>query len=92
MKENRNSHHLGLNNFFEKAHLMVDSRISLWYIIYIKRRLQMEPMITVSELIDILKALPDQDALVQISMNDEYQSPLRADCIRLEDDYVVIED
>jgi hypothetical protein len=52
----------------------------------------MEPMITVSELIDILKALPDQDALVQIAMNDEYQSPLRADGIRLEDDYVVIED
>lgn len=71
---------------------MVDIVICLCYNRYIKRRLQMEPMITVSELIDILKALPDQDALVQISMNDEYQSPLRADCIRLEDDYVVIED
>ena len=50
-----------------------------------------EPTITVSELIDILKALPDQEALVQISMNYEYQE-LRASGIRLKDDYVVIED
>ena len=51
-----------------------------------------EPTLTVSELIDILKALPDQEALVQIAMNLEYQEPLRASGIRLEDDYVVIED
>ena len=51
----------------------------------------MEPTITVSELIAILQALPDQDALVEISMNDEYQCPLRSDGVRLEDDYVVIE-
>ena len=51
-----------------------------------------EPMITVSELINILKALPGQDALVQIGMNMEYQRPLRANGVRLEYDYVVIED
>ena len=55
-------------------------------------RKRMEPTITVSELIDILKALPDQDAQVQIAMNMEYQEPLRASGIRLEYDYVVIED
>lgn len=50
------------------------------------------PQLTVSELIAILQALPNQDALVQISMNWEYQEPLRASGIRLEYDYVVIED
>ena len=51
-----------------------------------------EPTITVSELIAILQALPNQDALVQIAMNLEYQEPICASGIRLENDYVVIED
>ena len=50
------------------------------------------PQLTVSELIAILRALPNQDALVQIAMNLEYQEPLRASGIRLEYDYVVIGD
>ena len=57
------------------------------------RLMEKGPQLTVSELIDILQALPNQKALVDIAMNWEYQRPLRAAGIRVErDNLVVIED
>ena len=52
------------------------------------------PQLTVSELIAILQDLPDQKALVEISMNMEYQRPLRASgiCVERDNNLVVIGD
>lgn len=50
----------------------------------------MEPQLTVAELIRILQALPDQDALVEQAMNQEYQSPVYASDVHVWGDTVVI--
>jgi hypothetical protein len=51
----------------------------------------MEDALTVSQLIAILQALPNQDAQVQIAMNQEYQDVIFAsDIHQWGDDLVVI--
>jgi hypothetical protein len=46
--------------------------------------------LTVSELIRILQALPNQNALVDIAMRQEYQDALEAGDIRVWDENLVI--
>ena len=51
----------------------------------------MEDQLTVAELIRILQALPNQDARVEMAMNQEYQNAVYADDIhQWGDDLVVI--
>jgi hypothetical protein len=50
----------------------------------------MEPQLTVAELIRILQALPDQHAMVEMAMNQEYQSPVYASDVHVWGDTVVI--
>ena len=50
----------------------------------------MVPQLTVAELIRILQALPDQDALVEMAMNQEYQGPVYASDVHVWGDIVVI--
>lgn len=51
----------------------------------------METQLTVAELIRILQSLPNQDALVDMAMNQEYQNPVYADDIHVwHNDLVII--
>lgn len=50
----------------------------------------MEPQLTVAELIRILQALPNQNALVDMSMNQEYQNAVCASDINVWSDELVI--
>jgi len=51
----------------------------------------MQNQLTVADLIKILQALPNQNALVDISMNQEYQQALEAHDINVwSDDLVII--
>lgn len=51
----------------------------------------MENVLTVAELIRILQALPNQDARVEIAMNQEYQDAIVASDVHVwADDLVVI--
>lgn len=50
----------------------------------------MEPQLTVAELIRILQALPNQYAMVEMAMNQEYQDAVRASDIHVWGDTVVI--
>ena len=50
----------------------------------------MEHQLTVAQLIEILQALPDQDAGVEMAMNQEYQSPVYASDVHVWGDTVVI--
>lgn len=50
----------------------------------------MQTQLTVAELIRILQALPDQDASVEMAMNQEYQSPVFASDIHVWGDTIVI--
>jgi hypothetical protein len=50
----------------------------------------MENQLTVAQLIDILQNLPNQNALVDVAMNQEYQDNLVASYIQVWDDDLVI--
>lgn len=50
----------------------------------------MENQLTVAELIRVLQALPNQNALVDMAMNQEYQSAVCAEDIRVWDNELVI--
>lgn len=50
----------------------------------------MQNQLTVAELIRILQALPNQNALVEMAMNQEYQSAVEADDIHVWGDDLVI--
>jgi hypothetical protein len=51
----------------------------------------MEPQLTVAELIRVLQALPNQDALVEMAMNQEYQNAVYASDVTVwSDDLVII--
>lgn len=50
----------------------------------------MTNQLTVAELIRVLQALPNQDALVEHAMNMEYQDVLTADDIHVWNDNLVI--
>jgi hypothetical protein len=50
----------------------------------------MESQLTVAELIRILQALPNQDALVDMAMNQEYQDHVVASDIQVWSDELVI--
>jgi hypothetical protein len=51
----------------------------------------MENVLTVAELIRILQALPNQDARVEMAMNQEYQNEVYASDVHVwADDLVVI--
>lgn len=50
----------------------------------------MTNQLTVAELIRALQALPNQNALVEMAMNQEYQSPVEADDIHVWGEDLVI--
>ena len=50
----------------------------------------MENQLTVAELIRILQAIPNQNALVDMAMNQEYQNEVVASDINVYGDLVVI--
>ena len=50
----------------------------------------MDNQLTVAELIRILQALPNQNALVDMAMNQEYQSPVLADDLHVWGDNLVV--
>lgn len=50
----------------------------------------MQNQLTVAELIRVLQALPNQDALVEMAMNQEYQSAVYASDVQSWGDTVVI--
>ena len=50
----------------------------------------MTNQLTVAELIQILQAIPNQNARVDMAMNQEYQEPVYADDINVLGDLVVI--
>ena len=50
----------------------------------------MTNQLTVAELIRILQAVPNQNALVDMAMNQEYQNPVYADDINVFGDLVTI--
>ena len=50
----------------------------------------MTNQLTVAQLIEILKAVPNQNALVDMAMNQEYQSAVQASDINVYDDLVII--
>ena len=50
----------------------------------------MQTQLTVAELIRILQALPNQEALVEHAMNMEYQEALEASDIHVESEELVI--
>jgi hypothetical protein len=50
----------------------------------------MEPQLTVAELIRVLRALPNQDALVEMAMNQEYQDAVYASDVTVWSDELVI--
>ena len=50
----------------------------------------MTEQLTVAQLIEILKAVPNQNALVDMAMNQEYQSAVQASDINVYDDLVII--
>lgn len=50
----------------------------------------MDNQLTVAELIRILQALPNQNALVDMAMNQEYQNAVVASDINVWDDNLVI--
>jgi hypothetical protein len=51
----------------------------------------MQAQLTVAELIRVLQALPNQDALVDMAMNQEYQIPVYASDVTVwSDDLVII--
>ena len=50
----------------------------------------MENVLTVSQLIEILQALPNQDARVEMAMNQEYQDEVYASDIHVWGDDLVI--
>ena len=50
----------------------------------------MENQLTVAELIAILQALPNQNALVEMAMNQEYQNEVVASDIHVWGDNLVI--
>ena len=51
----------------------------------------MTNQLTVAQLIALLQALPNQNALVDMAMNQEYQQPVYADDINhYSDDLVII--
>ena len=51
----------------------------------------MENQLTVAELIRVLQALPNQDALVDMAMNQEYQAAVCASDVTVwSDDLVII--
>lgn len=49
-----------------------------------------EPTLTVAELIRVLQALPNQNALVEMAMNQEYQAEVVASDIRVWNENLVI--
>lgn len=52
---------------------------------------KMQNQLTVAQLIAILQALPNQNALVEMAMNQEYQAAVEADDIHVwSDDLVII--
>jgi hypothetical protein len=50
----------------------------------------MMTQLTVAQLIEILQSLPNQDALVDMAMNQEYQEAVTAEDIRVWDAELVI--
>lgn len=50
----------------------------------------MENQLTVAELIRVLQALPNQDALVEMTMNQEYQDAVYASDVNVWNDNLVI--
>jgi hypothetical protein len=50
----------------------------------------MQNQLTVSQLIALLQALPNQDALVEMAMNQEYQNAVCAEDIHVWNDELVI--
>ena len=51
----------------------------------------MESQLTVAELIRVLQALPNQDAMVEMAMNQEYQDAIYASDVHVwRDDLVII--
>jgi hypothetical protein len=52
--------------------------------------MQMDQQLTVAELIAILQAIPNQDALVDMAMNQEYRSEVVASDIHDCGDVVII--
>ena len=50
----------------------------------------MTNQLTVAQLIKILQALPNQNALVDMAMNQEYQCAVEADDIQVWDNELVI--
>jgi hypothetical protein len=50
----------------------------------------MTNQLTVAELIRILQAVPNQNALVDMAMNQEYQNPVYADDVNVFGDMVII--
>ena len=50
----------------------------------------MTNQLTVAELIAVLQALPNQNALVDMAMNQEYQNPVCADDIHVWSEELVI--
>jgi hypothetical protein len=50
----------------------------------------MELQLTVAELIRVLQALPNQDALVEMAMNQEYQAAVCASDVHVWSDSLVI--
>ena len=50
----------------------------------------MTNQLTVAELIQLLQAIPNQNARVDMAMNQEYQEPVYADDINVLGDLVVI--
>ena len=46
--------------------------------------------LTVAELIAVLQALPNQNALVEMAMNQEYQNAVYAEDVHVWDDNLVI--
>ena len=71
--------------------LLLVVQLRLWVNFYTKEKgKNMENQLTVARLIELLQALPNQDALVEMAMNQEYQDAVYENDIHVWGDNLVV--